>query len=197
MTEKTKPTGRPTTRTPEIVEAILAWVADGKTLAEFCRRNDVSRRSFYDWKAADPELAARFARARELGADVIAEEILAIADDGSNDTYVDDEGFTRTDHDVIARSRLRVDARLKLLAKWFPTSYGDKMQVGGAADLPPVRMTTEERAARISSILAAAAARRAKQRTDHGEGKEEGGEGRDGGGGARAPRGSKRRKGSS
>jgi hypothetical protein len=58
----------------------------------------------------------------------MAEEILEIADDGTNDTYKDDNGNERTDQEVIGRSRLRVDARKWLLAKMLPKKYGDKIQ---------------------------------------------------------------------
>jgi len=161
---------KPTKMTAELVEELVAWVSEGNTLAAFCRKHELGRRTVYDWLEADPELTARFARARELGADAIADDILSIADDGSNDTYIDDEGNEKTDQDVIQRSRLRVDARLKLLAKWFPQRYGDKVQVGGAADLPPlVKDATDiEIAARIEQIMSAARARRAQEKTDHG-----------------------------
>jgi hypothetical protein len=51
-----------------------------------------------------------------------------LRDDGTNDTYTDEDGNTRTDHDVIARSRLRVDTRKWLLSKALPKIYGDKVE---------------------------------------------------------------------
>lgn len=100
----------------------------------------------------------QYARARELQADKLAEEILAIADDGSNDTYKDEDGLPRVDHDHIARSRLRVDSRKWLAGKLAPKKYGDKLAVGGADDLPPVgvvrkNMTDAERAVRLSRFM--------------------------------------------
>ena len=95
---------------------------------------------------SDPSRAEQYARAREAQADKMAEDILAIADDGRNDTYQTDDG-TATNHDVIARSRLRVDARKWLASKMAPKKYGEKIAVGGADDLPPVQqvhsMSTE------------------------------------------------------
>ncbi|HCE6991259.1 TPA: hypothetical protein NOV39_001187 [Pseudomonas aeruginosa] len=66
-------------------------------------------------------------RAREAQADTLAEEILQIADDGSNDTYTDDEGRTHVDYDHISRSKLRVDARKWLASKMAPKKYGDRI----------------------------------------------------------------------
>jgi hypothetical protein len=62
--------------------------------------------------------------------------LFSIADDGKNDTYEDDEGRTRTDHDVIARSRLRVDTRKWYLSKVLPKIYGDRTIHAGDPENP-------------------------------------------------------------
>lgn len=77
---------------------------------------------------ATPERIEQYARAREAQADKLADDILAIADDGQRDTYIDSDGNERTDQDVIARSRLRVDARKWLASKMAPKKYGDKTE---------------------------------------------------------------------
>jgi hypothetical protein len=61
--------------------------------------------------------------------EAMAHEIEQIADDGSRDTYEDAEGNVKVDHDVIARSRLRVDTRKWLMSKLQPKKYGDKLDV--------------------------------------------------------------------
>lgn len=88
-----------------------------------------SKASVFRWLASENLKSFRdqYARAREAQADAMADEILQIADDGQNDTYVDEEGRPRTDTDVIARSRLRVDARRWLASKLKPKVYGDKI----------------------------------------------------------------------
>ena len=89
------------------------------------------------WIAQSAEFQAQYARAREQRADKMAEEILEIADDGKNDTYETEDG-TRTNQDVIARSKLRVDARKWLASKMSPKKYGDKVEttLKGDADAP-------------------------------------------------------------
>lgn len=65
-----------------------------------------------------------------MQAELLADELFSIADDGSNDTYEATEGeekSTRTDHDVINRSRLRIDTRKWYLSKVLPKIYGDKV----------------------------------------------------------------------
>jgi hypothetical protein len=129
-----------TVRTPEIDSAIVEGISQGVTLAELCRRHDIGRRTVYDWMEEDADFAARIARARVLGFDAIAEQALEIAEDGTND-WIErrrDDGsideLVNSEH--IQRSRLRVDTRLKLLAKWDPKRYGDRVQHTGEGGGP-------------------------------------------------------------
>lgn len=95
------------------------------------------------WIEANEGFRKNYARAREDQADVLAEEILQIADDGLNDTYTDEKGNECTNQDVIARSRLRVDARKWYASKLAPKKYGEKLAVGGAEDLPPLQSSVK------------------------------------------------------
>lgn len=126
-------TGRPTKRTDKLVDEIIAAVSEGITLREICRRKEISVAAFNAWKREDEELSSRFARARDEGFDAIAEETVEIADDGTND-WVErerDDGSTymELDREHVQRSKLRIETRLKLLAKWDPKRYGDKLDV--------------------------------------------------------------------
>lgn len=85
--------------------------------------------TFAEWLDKDDNLAKRYARATLIRADLIFEDILSIADENYRDTYVDDNGIERTDHDVVQRSKLRIDARKWYLSKMHPTKYGDKLDV--------------------------------------------------------------------
>ena len=94
------------------------------------------------WLAADKSFQDQYARAREVQADSWADDILDISDDGSNDTYTDGDGNERTNQDVIARSRLRVDTRKWLMARMAPKKYGDKItQEHQGADGGPLVVT--------------------------------------------------------
>lgn len=87
-----------------------------------------------------PEFLSNYTRAREDQADTLADEIVAIADDGTNDTYKNEEGFELVNHDVIARSRLRVEARKWVAAKLKPKKYGDRVDLTHAnPDGGPIR----------------------------------------------------------
>jgi hypothetical protein len=106
--------GRPSLKAPELCDEIVQRISEGEPLRQICRDEHMPEwRTVYDWVAGDAEFAARIARARELGFDAIAEQALDIADDR------DDEPASR---------RVRVETRLKLLAKWSPKKYGDKLE---------------------------------------------------------------------
>jgi hypothetical protein len=84
----------------------------------------------------DPDLSAAIAHARDVGYDAMAEECLDIADNGGNDWMerLDADGIPigyQVNGDHIQRSKLRIETRLKLLAKFNPKRYGDKIVHSG------------------------------------------------------------------
>jgi hypothetical protein len=89
------------------------------------------------------DVSAVIARAREEGFDAIAAMTLEIADDGRND-YMDqlaeagDELAGKFNGEHVQRSKLRIETRLKLLAKWDPKRYGEriKQEISGPNDGP-------------------------------------------------------------
>jgi len=82
-----------------------------------------------DW-LNDKEFAERYALAREIQCDFMAEQLLNIADDESLDVVFDDKDKASVDKEHITRSRLRVDARKWLLARLRPVkSAENKLQV--------------------------------------------------------------------
>lgn len=87
-----------------------------------------NKATVFRWLAIHNAFSDQYARARETQADSLADEILDIADDSSRDTYEDKDGHTKTDQEVIARSRLRVDARKWLAGKLRPKKYGEKIE---------------------------------------------------------------------
>ena len=126
--------GRPKEVIPqEVADEVVGWIAEGKTLREFCRQEGKPVYStVYDWIDKDAEFATRIARARGIGEDVIAQECLAIADDGTNDweerQNKDGSTYEVVNSEVVQRSKLRIETRLKLLAKWNPKKYGEKVE---------------------------------------------------------------------
>lgn len=121
-----RPPGRPSTFTQEIADRICERLADGEPLRQICRDEEMPAwRTVYDWKDADEGFAARIARAREAGHDAIAQDCLDIADETAFDTLQTEHG-DRPNTEWISRSKLRIETRLKLLAKWDPKRYGER-----------------------------------------------------------------------
>jgi len=109
--------GRDSEYTPEMGDRICELIAtkgdDGKVrkLAVVAEELGISERSIYRWLARNEEFSQKYTRARETRADIMAEEIIEIAD------TVDDPHL----------GRLRMDARKWLAGKYNRGMYGDKV----------------------------------------------------------------------
>jgi hypothetical protein len=112
---KKRPRGRPSKRTPELCREICDRLSNGEPLAVICREERMPAVStVWQWSESDPKFSESIARARIEGYDMIASDCMAIADDRGDDP---------------ASRRVRTDVRLKLLAKWDPKRYGDRIDV--------------------------------------------------------------------
>ena len=103
------------------------------------------------WLKANPDFEAAYAEARRVGCQRLADELVEIADEGINDTYVDANGNRRTDHDVVNRSRLRVDTRKWLLSKMLPKVYGDRVALDHAGSIGVARELSDDALAAIAT----------------------------------------------
>jgi len=136
-----KTIGRPKGISPypnkaQIKTDLVAWLAQGKTLREFCRQKGMPHNTvLYDWEQEDAEFAQRIAHARETGHDAIADECAALADTEPLAVF-DEQGNKRYDPGSIAWRKNQIETRLKLLAKWNPRKYGDKTVLAGDPDAP-------------------------------------------------------------
>ena len=158
--EKAKLFGRPSIYNPELAAQICEHIAQGKSLRTIAEMEGTPHQAtIMAWlDGSHPDFSEQYARAREAQADKLAEETLLIADESSQDTYVDADGNVKTNTEAIQRSKLRVDTRKWLASKMAPKKYGDKVAIGGADDLGPVQtvtkeMTDAERAVRLSRAI--------------------------------------------
>lgn len=134
-----RPPGRPSLWSEALGEAIAKRLSKGEPMASICRDEGMPHVStVHDWMAAHEGFSRSIARAREDGFDHLAAECLDIADHTHLDTLVGDgERDDRPNTEWITRSRLRIETRLKLLAKWDPKRYGDRIDVehGGEVEV--------------------------------------------------------------
>ena len=84
----------------------------------------------------EPDFSTQYARAREAQAEHYIDEIIEISDDSMLDTEMGEDGIERTNHEVVARARLRVDTRKWAMSKLAPKKYGDRITHGGDPDAP-------------------------------------------------------------
>jgi len=99
--------------------------------------------SVFLWLQKHPEFSEQYTRAREAQADALADDILEISDDARNDwmeRHGEDSRGWQVNGEHIQRSRLRVESRKWIASKLKPKKYGDKVAVGGADDLPPLKL---------------------------------------------------------
>lgn len=111
----------------KIFDRIIIMISiDGYSIRK-CLQQDKTPNSetFYKWIDEDEIKTKRYARACEERANILVEEMLEISDDQKNDIYIDKDGFEQTDHNVIQRSKLRVDTRKWIASKLKPKKYGD------------------------------------------------------------------------
>jgi len=130
-----KTTGRPPSKPDQvIVEEICDWIAHGKTLRSYCRlKGKPSWRTIYNWLDKDSEFSSRFTQVRMMGADAIAEEALELID--TPPVLTGSEDSPKLDNAHVNWMRNRADLRLKLLAKWFPQRYGDRVGLDHTGDI--------------------------------------------------------------
>jgi len=155
--------------TNQIKDKILERLTEGRSLREICRDADVSVTPAAVRKAAvfDTSFGTQYVRARDLGLDAMADEILEIADDSRGDWVqkVNKDGSVEWvfNHEHVQRSRLRCDTRKWYLSKLAPKRYGDRIQQevtnpGGSFS----GLSQEQVALRLTQILEAAQKRAEK-----------------------------------
>lgn len=136
MSEKRK-RGRQSLYTEALAADICARLAVGQSLREISRASGMpSASAIVDWTTDTvhcPGFGERYARARGTWLEVIADEILEISDDASNDymarTRSDGGSEQILDAEHVQRSKLRVDSRKWLLSKLRPGVYGDRSAI--------------------------------------------------------------------
>jgi hypothetical protein len=126
--------------TQELEDLILAELMRGRTLTDICRDPDMPNiQSVHNWRTQDRGgFAARYKQAREIGCETIADEMMDIADDRSQDwivrTHKDGTTDAILDPERIGRARMRLDARRWRLSKMLPRSYGDRLDLNAKPD---------------------------------------------------------------
>lgn len=132
---------------PVIQEILGAIATTPKSLESICKDVESAphARTFWKWMENDPELGQRYARAKESQLEVLADQLVDLADtdrvcekvtikaDGSREVVILDQ---------VERTKVQIDTRKWLLAKLNPKKYGDKQLHTGADGEGPVVLKT-------------------------------------------------------
>jgi hypothetical protein len=117
------------TYTPEMAARICAEIIDGKSVRSICKMEGMpSKITVMRWLRSHEDFKELYDRACVERAEAYAEEIVDIADDGTNDYVPDGDDGVRFDHEHVQRSKLRVEARKWICAKMKPRKYGEKVE---------------------------------------------------------------------
>lgn len=127
---------------------ILEQIANGQSLSAILRQPDMPS---YGWAKLqlrqNKELRALYDEAVQDRADVLAEQIEAIADE---ECPPDLDGPSKTAW--TARQRLRFDARRWASSKLAPRRYGDKLEIDAPTCNLNIRALLEQRERRLREI---------------------------------------------
>lgn len=123
-----KKTGRPHGYTEEKALEICEMVADGQSINKISKMPGMPARStILKWFRDVPEFSDMYIRAKEIGFEVLADEIIDLADAPEN-----------IKKEELNRHHLMIETRKWLLAKLQPRKYGERLtqEIVGDANNP-------------------------------------------------------------
>ena len=107
--------GRPSKYSDKLALAICKRIAEGESLIKVCKSPEMPHKStVIRWTLTIDDFHDHYARAREIQAELMADEITDIADSENGD---------------VQRDRLKVDTRKWYLSHVLPKKYGDKKAI--------------------------------------------------------------------
>ena len=111
---------RLTTYSEKTAQTIINELLEGETLRSICKRHNLKVCTVYSWLKNNPDFKDNYEAARDFADMLMEEEALKLADTPNMTkrvvTY--ENGTTVvTEFDDVARSRLQIEARLKIVAR--------------------------------------------------------------------------------
>lgn len=126
--------GRPTLFSQELADSICERIATSEdSLHKICTDENMPHRLTVNrWLKENKEFCNQYARAKEEQMDYMAQRILEISDDSSQDTTTivkNDQIIEIENKEWVNRSKLKVDTRKWLMGKLAPKKYGEKVDI--------------------------------------------------------------------
>ncbi len=148
-------TGRkPSKFNDTVTDELCTRLCEGESLKSICMDEHMpTQGTVMRWIGESESFAQRYARARSMQAELMANEIIEIADDGTNDWMEkhNDKGEAvgwRVNGEAVQRSKLRLEARKWAAAKLLPKKYGERVEVEHSGEVASVGETDTRQLAR-------------------------------------------------
>jgi hypothetical protein len=119
--------------TQALADEICDRLADGEPLNVICKTPGMPVPSaIRKWALDRADFGARYTRAKSIGYERLADEVIAIGD-----APIIHNGHP--DNALVQHARLMSDNRKWLLSKVLPKIYGDKVEISGDANAPLIQ----------------------------------------------------------
>lgn len=146
-----RPRGRPTVFSQKVADEICNRLAQGETLKAICRDPGMPSDMTVRVWARDDKFGfySQYARARDIGLDVMADQLIEIAQtqELGKRIEIDSEGRTKeVVEDMLGHRRLKVDTFKWYLAKMAPKRYGDRQHIEHSVDEDLAKVIAASRA---------------------------------------------------
>lgn len=99
-------------------DLVLNELRSGQSLRSAAAKAGIAASTVLDWAGRFPDFGEQYARAREIGYALLADQIIELSDNPAG-------GITS---EGVQHARLQVDSRKWMLAKMLPKVYGDKQE---------------------------------------------------------------------
>ncbi|WP_448115741.1 terminase small subunit-like protein [Mesorhizobium amorphae] len=133
---------QPTKYSQKVADLICERLAEGQSLRSICSDKAMpDKATVFRWLAADADFARLYAHARDAQVDALVDEMIDIADDGSND-WMEQRGRDgeltgwKENGEALKRSAFRVSTRQWIAEKLKPKKYGNKVALTDAEGGP-------------------------------------------------------------
>ncbi len=116
-----------------IFDSICEQIENGKSLRAILLNEDMpSSRTFYKWLEEKEDRVKQYARATQLRAEQLFDEMIEISDTPVEGVVLETDESGRTKEkkgDMLGHRRLQIDTRKWTISKMNPKKYGDKLDV--------------------------------------------------------------------
>lgn len=124
--------GRPSKKTPELVEKICLLISQGKSLRQICRKSDFPHHdTVLRWLIKDEEFADKYRRAREIQSDVFVDQMYEEASKKPKT----DPLTGRIDPAAVKHQDNKIKTMQWLAMKMNPKKYGDKLDLNHSGNV--------------------------------------------------------------